>query len=116
MKKCIICNEVKTKNDFYFRKNRNNYLGHCKRCHNYMQVMKLRKNKLKIIDYMGGKCYDCNMIGLPCIYDLHHLNPSQKDRKISSMSQKAFDNIKIELDKCILLCANCHRKRHFMDL
>lgn len=48
------------------------------------------------------------------IYDFHHIDPKLKDRKISDMIHKKrdFNLLIIELDKCELLCSNCHRIRH----
>lgn len=50
----------------------------------------------------------------PCCIDFHHMNPKEKEFNISKACQeyKDLDSIKREIDKCILLCANCHRKVH----
>ena len=42
----------------------------------------------------------------------HHKNPSQKEFEISSVLTSSWDRIKIELDRCELLCANCHYIEH----
>ena len=47
--------------------------------------------------------------------EFHHLDPKEKDFSIST-NIKSLDLIKKELDKCILLCANCHREEHFKDI
>ena len=60
---------------------------------------------------MGGKCHECKLVDDPAVYDFHHLDPKQKDFSIGQQA-KSFDKIKSELDKCIMLCANCHRKMH----
>lgn len=45
--------------------------------------------------------------------DFHHLNPDEKDFDISrSKTSKLTDHIKRELDKCILVCKNCHGEIH----
>ena len=41
----------------------------------------------------------------------HHLDPTQKDFGISGTT-KSFEKLKPELDKCVLLCANCHGEVH----
>lgn len=52
--------------------------------------------------------------------DFHHLNPNEKDFNISDRNLPTSDwpRIKNELDKCILVCANCHREihNHYIDL
>lgn len=77
------------------------------------QKEKGRKNKLKAIEYKGNVCFDCGNTFPQCCYDFHHINPNEKDFTISRINGRTFENIKPELDKCILLCANCHRIRHF---
>ena len=43
----------------------------------------------------------------------HHLDPNQKDFSIGSKGYtRSFDKVKKELDKCICVCANCHREIH----
>ena len=71
-----------------------------------------RERKLKAIDYLGGKCNDCVQTFHPAIYEFHHLNPKEKDRDPSKLLLLKWENITKELDKCVLLCANCHRLRH----
>ena len=45
--------------------------------------------------------------------EFHHLDPSQKDFGISSKGYtRSWDKVKEELDKCILVCSNCHREIH----
>jgi len=45
--------------------------------------------------------------------EFHHLDPKQKDSRIAtSITTQTWDKIVVELDKCIMVCANCHRKIH----
>jgi len=60
-------------------------------------------------------CQECNKERHPGCLDLHHIDPSQKDRKISQIASRSLENIKKELAKCVVLCANCHRKLHYME-
>ena len=70
--------------------------------------------KLRAIKYKGGKCIDCGGVFHPVAYDFHHLDPSKKDMQISKFTSiSRWDEIEHELDKCILLCSNCHRVRHW---
>lgn len=69
--------------------------------------------KLKAINYKGGKCTDCHGSYPPCVYDFHHLDPTKKDIVPSGALRRRFETAKAELDKCVLLCANCHRIRHY---
>lgn len=70
------------------------------------------KLKLLAVQYKGGKCLDCDGVFPICTYDFHHRNSKQKDFMISSKGCSWNQDIQNELDKCDLLCANCHRIRH----
>lgn len=62
-------------------------------------------------DYLGGKCQSCGYNESLAALEFHHLNPKLKDRVVCS-NIRSFESLKEELDKCILLCANCHRRAH----
>jgi len=76
------------------------------------------KRKMFAIEYKGGKCEDCGIIGTienRTIFDFHHTHPSSKDTAIShalTQSKSGLKSLKQELDKCVLLCSNCHKLRH----
>ena len=70
-------------------------------------------NKYKAIEYLGGKCYDCGLVSnFRAVYDFHHRNPEEKEFDPGSILHYSWKRIVAELDKCDLLCANCHRIRH----
>ncbi len=76
-----------------------------------------RRFKIKnwMINYKGGECTDCKISGLDIsCYDFHHLDPSEKDFQLSGVNSARVSKEKLikELDKCVLLCANCHRAKH----
>lgn len=71
-----------------------------------------RKNiKMKMVEYKGGKCEICGYNKCIEALEFHHINPKEKDFSISG-GTKSFNTLKPELDKCILVCANCHREIH----
>lgn len=71
-----------------------------------------KEKKLKAIEYLGGRCHDCEQQYEPCVYDFHHVDGT-KEKNPSAALAGSFEKAKEELDKCVLLCANCHRLRHF---
>jgi len=85
-----------------------------KKKNNYLHVKSSRqRNKIRAIEYKGGKCEICSYDSCTAALEFHHKDPSIKDFGISTNSNKAWSKIKIELDKCVLVCANCHREIHF---
>ena len=136
MKKiCKVCNEVKDINDFYkFKDMKDGYRNNCKDCHN--KVIKENKakkpqkfhtiksrlyrqsNRDKIVEYYGGKL-TCTHCGLQdpifSVYDFHHLDRETKLERIGALINKGWKRIEAELKKCIVLCANCHRKVHYEE-
>jgi DNA-binding CsgD family transcriptional regulator len=80
---------------------------------NYKHVKTHRqKIKEKAIKYKGEKCEKCGYNKCIRALEFHHLEPSEKDFTVSSYKVLSWEKIKIELDKCILVCANCHRELH----
>ena len=51
------------------------------------------------------------------VFDFHHLDPSEKEHSIADMRRNGFSKLNIikEVNKCICLCANCHRILHFEE-
>lgn len=84
---------------------------YCKSCRSEFSSENRKKLKIQAIEYKGGKCTRCGLKDDPCVYDFHHLNPKEKEFSLGKRNL-SFDKIKDELDKCVLLCANCHRKEH----
>lgn len=70
-----------------------------------------QKMKAKLIDYKGGKCEKCGYSKCNRALTFHHIDPTQKDFNISHKSW-SFENLKNELDKCLMLCMNCHMEEH----
>jgi hypothetical protein len=68
--------------------------------------------KQKLIEYKGGKCLHCGYNKNQKALSFHHLNPKEKDFEISSKHCLSFERLKQEVDKCILLCLNCHAETH----
>jgi hypothetical protein len=97
-KVCLDCgNPLKT--------NRRNYCNSC-------NVIKWRtRTKQKLVDYKGGGCRICGYNR--CLPNLifHHLDPTEKDFCISGMSI-GVEKLKVEVDKCVLLCCRCHGEVH----
>jgi len=48
----------------------------------------------------------------PICIDFHHINPEEKDFTIGKNRNIDKNILQKEIDKCVCLCANCHRKVH----
>lgn len=73
-------------------------------------------NKAKAVEYLGGKCTHCDLVSTHlCVYDFHHVDMNEKEADPGSLLHYSWTRIQKELDKCILLCANCHRIEHEKD-
>jgi hypothetical protein len=85
----------------------------CRRC-NIDKVKKRRKIvKILSIEYKGGACSKCGYNKCLSALEFHHIDPTQKDFSPSDTGQtRSWEIVKAELDKCILVCSNCHREIH----
>lgn len=112
MIKCNHCHEEKPLEQFHKRANRpTGHQGHCKAC-NLKQVQERREAfKQQCLEYLGGECQVCGYRKCANALEFHHRDPT-KDFVINKGTLAKFENVKEELDKCALLCANCHREVH----
>lgn len=69
------------------------------------------RTKQKLVEYKGGECAKCGYNKCITVLQFHHEDPNEKDFSISGKSW-SFDRLKKEVDKCILLCSNCHTELH----
>ena len=87
---------------------------------NNYQQQKLRglKRKYEAVQLRGGRCERCGYNENLAALDFHHRDPQTKNFQIDmrSFSNTNLDTLKEELDKCDLLCANCHREVHHPNL
>ena len=100
----------------------------CMTCRSTARREKARRVKAEAIAYKGGKCSDCSQVVHQAAFEFHHIDPSTKAEKSTTSKvrkepthylqgiKELNSSAKLELDKCVLLCANCHRVRHFSDL
>ena len=133
-KVCSTCQEEKPISEFGFKnKHKGKLQSTCKRCQSecskkhYLSNKddyrkRARKNNLLyrernrkfVSEYKSKKgCYFCQE-NTPICLDFHHLDPNEKEINISVMSRGAnsIDSIVKEIDKCLVICSNCHRKLH----
>ena len=59
-------------------------------------------------------CMDCDVQYPSYVMDFDHRDPSEKLLKVSSVTMfTSFEKLKQEMEKCDIVCANCHRVRTF---
>lgn len=74
-----------------------------------------RNNKMKLVEYKGGKCEVCGYNKpIPGAYNFHHIDPNEKDFGVSTMTgmSRGIKKLKKEVDKCMLVCSVCHAEIH----
>lgn len=78
-------------------------------------VKRWRKStKEKIVSVLGGKCQVCGYNKCMSALEMHHLDPSKKSFGLGYIMSHpcSWDKLIPEMNKCLLLCANCHRELH----
>ena len=104
---CRVCSNASSKK--YYRQD--------KPAHIAKVVKRNRKERRRLGDWIrelkSEGCTQCDEND-PCCIDFHHLDPSKKNQAVARMVASALsqENIQKEIDKCVRLCSNCHRKFH----
>lgn len=121
-KLCKICGETKDLQEFYSNgyaaDGKKKYKPSCKKCEN-LGTRKTKNDKIVNVLEKFGKTYACERCG----YDkntaalcFHHLDPTKKDFEIAQIDFYPGADLEAEIDKCIVLCHNCHMEEHYPHL
>jgi hypothetical protein len=116
-KKCFKCETEKPLEEFRTRKaipkqySGNTKYAWCYDCTQQYNKNKRTQNKQACVDYKGGKCQRCGYNKCLAALEFHHRDPEIKERLISANCR--LEKMKSELDKCDLLCSNCHKEEHW---
>jgi hypothetical protein len=112
-KTCYQCkNELPFTDEYFYTRtkwSKNNC--YCKSCSRVRKNTTILKTKTWAVEYKGGKCIICGYDKYVGALEFHHLNPNEKDFGIATGKQDK-EKLKKELDKCVLVCSNCHREIH----
>lgn len=71
-----------------------------------------KQRKIKLLKLKGGCCIVCGFNKSKSALDFHHLDPSKKDPDIVLTKNMGWDKLITEVNKCVILCSNCHRMVH----
>jgi hypothetical protein len=72
---------------------------------------KSRCRKEELVKLRGGKCLDCNGEFPACCFHFDHRSPLEKSFNI--VTSMPMEKVITELEKCDMVCANCHAIRTF---
>lgn len=85
----------------------------CLKCASEAVQRRREKTKAILVEYKGGKCEVCGYHKCLSALEFHHIDSSEKDFGIGQKGYtRSIEKNKEEVDKCILVCANCHREIH----
>lgn len=113
---CTQCKRELPLTQYYSRGN-GKLRSECKECHSKYVKRKYQERKGAIGDVKGSigcaKCGDVRSY----VLDFHHKDPSIKDANIARMTsnKNRLEDIQKEIDKCVVLCSNCHREFHHLE-
>lgn len=105
--KCGNCGETNPEKFFKGR------YTQCKKCRRSGQNNLTQRHKKTLVEYKGGKCEICGYDKCLAALDFHHINPKEKDPNWKKMRAWTPERVKKEVDKCQLVCRNCHSEIHY---
>lgn len=120
MKKCTMCSNELKGNQTKFCSNTCKQRGHyhlTKTNPNTIWSQTKRGNDRKryFIEKLGGKCSSCGYCKNMSALDFHHVSDKSFALSIRKLSNTNLASLEKEAQKCILLCANCHREHHYPE-
>jgi len=80
----------------------------CKRCVGEAVTRRKQKIKALLVEEAGGCCAVCGYDRTVVNLHFHHVDPAEKSFNLSMSTTKSLARYRAELQKCVLVCANCH--------
>jgi hypothetical protein len=115
-RKCSRCQKRKPLNKKNFipvkRKFGPQFSTYCRPCESEKGTEWRRKRKIQCVKYKGGRCEICGYDKSINALHFHHKDPKKKELTIGTHCGRNWQIVRKELDKCSLLCANCHAEKH----
>jgi hypothetical protein len=105
---CIVC-----KKQFEYIREKGHRKTKCNSCHTREKNQSV---KIRAVNYLGGKCSICGYKKNYSALSFHHKDITQKDFPIANSKGLKWELMQNELDKCVLLCSNCHAELHYPSL
>lgn len=81
-------------------------------CNTCCQAKRRKKRRQQILDHAGGKCQLCGYDICSKALSFHHKDPRAKEFPIAGSGLRSWEKVREEIDKCILVCMNCHAEIH----
>jgi len=83
---------------------------------NRLNKQKQNKKRRQFIEEYKSTC-SCKKCGdvRSYVLDFHHINPDEKEFDLGDASKYSIPRLKLELEKCITLCRNCHSEFHYLE-
>ena len=132
-KQCTKCKQILPIENFRW-KNKSKNLKHsqCKQCQSQQEKIRYQNDlkrkeaiiertlsyKERNLEYIKErKSCGCQKCGEKRFYvlDFHHIDPSIKDDSINHLRTGSIEKLQEEINKCIVLCSNCHREFHYLE-
>jgi hypothetical protein len=104
---CVVCGDL-DKTNFY--EGRKKYI--CKICYRLEQRSMVRAWKQELVTMKGGECEQCGFNQCLSALSFHHLDSKLKDPNWVKLRRRKPEFVKAEIQKCELLCLNCHAAIH----
>jgi len=112
---CPQCNQQKPGTDFYMNswKGKKRPGSWCKVCAASRNTTRYRDYKSFYVNLKGGCCQACGFNKYNGALEFHHVDPATKEETITRlMRHPSSPEILLELEKCVLVCSNCHKMIH----
>lgn len=132
MKTCSKCKRTKVAGEFNKNSSRKDGLQtFCRPCEKQRKSEYYAKHKQRFVDYARAykarkrewwNQYKQTLSCIRCgdtrwyVLDFHHRDPASKDFPLSEVDKFGIQRIMKEVEKCDVLCANCHREHHHFEI
>jgi hypothetical protein len=122
MKKCEICDVQISGQKIKYCSNKCKQKAHYDSVKNqpntyHSQTLRALRRKIELVDLKGGECSNCGYSKNLAALHFHHLDPNLKEIELDvrRLGNNKMESLLKEVEKCILLCANCHAEEHNPD-